>query len=73
MSMAKNHTHLITQNFLISLLLTLFLEDSLVFFEVFAKHVLSTKLRIASKVINSRTRLHTIFLKNPIDLLFFAP
>ena len=73
MYMVRSHIHLIILNFLISLLLTLFLEHSLIFFEVFTEHILATEFGITSKMVDSGARLHTIFLENPIYLLFFAP
>jgi len=51
----------------------LLIEVSFVLFKIFIEHVLSAQLIPTSKVVDSHSGQHSVFLKNPVYLLFIAP
>lgn len=55
------------------LFIILFIECSLVLFQVFIEHVLAAELVPAAIVVDPHVREDAVLLENPVDLLLLAP
>ena len=54
-------------------LIVLFFEITFEFFKIFIEHVFAAKFIPSSEMIYSHSREHSVFLEDPVDLLFIAP